>query len=215
MLAYSYRELMEVTRDPVRLAFAFLGSMILLLIMAYGIAQDVENLTYAALDLNQTPQSRAYLRNFSGSRYFIERREIQSEGELEARLKSNDITLAIEIPVGFGRDLKRFGKAQVSTWIDGANTTRAATIEGYVAGAHAQFLSTLARESGVNASSTASGSVEPRYRYNPSFESIRAIGPSIPALLLLLFPAILAAISVAREKEIGTITNFFTPREPT
>ncbi|WP_334147195.1 ribosome-associated ATPase/putative transporter RbbA [Hyphomicrobium sp.] len=209
MLAYSYREMMEVMRDPVRLAFAFLGSVILLIIMAYGISQDVENLTYAALDLDQTPQSRAYLRNFSGSRYFTERPEIRSGDELETRLKSNDITLAIEIPVGFGRDLKRLGKPQVSTWIDGANTLRAGTIEGYVAGAHAQFLSTLARESSVNPNSTASGSVEPRYRYNPSFESIYGMGPTVPALLLLLFPAILAAVSVAREKEIGTITNFY------
>lgn len=209
MFAYSYRETMEVMRDPVRLAFAFLGSVILLIIMAYGVSQDVENLTYAALDLDQTPQSRAYLRNFSGSRYFTERPEIRSGDELEARLTSNDITLAIEIPAGFGRDLKRLGKPQVSTWIDGANTIRAGTIEGYVAGAHAQFLATLARESGDNASSAASGFVEPRYRYNPSFESIYGMAPSVPALLLLLFPAILAAVSVAREKEIGTITNFY------
>ncbi|HRY07271.1 MAG TPA: ribosome-associated ATPase/putative transporter RbbA [Hyphomicrobiaceae bacterium] len=209
MFAYSYRETMEVMRDPVRLAFAFLGSVILLLIMAYGISQDVDNLTYAALDLDQTPQSRSYLRNFSGSRYFIERPELRSMAELETRLKSNDITLAIEIPVGFGRDLKRSGKPQVSTWIDGANTSRAGTIEGYVAGAHAQFLGAWARESGFDQTSDASGAIEPRYRYNPSFESIYAMGPSIPALLLLLFPAILAAVSVAREKEIGTITNFY------
>lgn len=209
MFAYSYREIMEVMRDPVRLAFAFLGSVVLIMIMAYGITQDVENLTYAAFDLDQTPQSRAYLRNFSGSRYFIERPEIRTVDELETRLKSNDITLAIEIPAGFGRDLKRFGKPQVSTWIDGANTTRASTIEGYVAGAHAQFLTSLAQQSGISASSAASGAIEPRYRYNPAFESIYTMGPSIPALLLLLFPAILAAVSVAREKEIGTITNFY------
>ncbi len=209
MFAYSYREIMEVMRDPVRLAFAFLGSAVLLVIMAYGVSQDVENLTYAAFDLDQTPQSRAYLRNFSGSRSFIERPEIRSADELERRLKSNDITLAIEIPAGFGRELKRAGRPQISTWIDGANTTRAGTIEGYVAGAHAQFLTSIARESGGGAGTMPANPVEARYRYNPAFESIYAMGPSIPALLLLLFPAILAAVSVAREKEIGTITNFY------
>jgi len=45
--------------------------------------------------------------------------------------------------------------------------------------------------------------------YNPSFESIYAIGPAVPAMLLILFPAILMAVSVVREKEIGTITNFY------
>lgn len=208
-LAYSYREAMEVMRDPVRLAFAFLGSMVLLVLMAYGISQDVENLTYAALDLDQTPESRAYLRNFSGSRYFTERPEIKSKAELETRLQSNDITLAIEIPPEFGRAVKRGDRPTVSTWIDGANTARAGTIQGYVAGVHAQFLTALARDSGQTPAIANTATVEPRYRYNPAFESIYAMGPSVPALLLLLFPAILMAVSVAREKEIGTITNFY------
>jgi ribosome-dependent ATPase len=208
-LAYSYRETMEVMRDPVRITFAFFGSMILLILMAYGISQDVAQLTYAAFDLDQTPQSRAYLRNFSGSRYFIEQPEIRSRTGLETRLKSNDITLAIEIPPGFGRALKRGEKPQVSAWIDGANTTRAGTIEGYVFGAHTQFLGTLARARGQDSAVLEAARIVPRYRYNPSFESIYAMGPSVPALLLLLIPAILMAVSVAREKEIGTITNFY------
>jgi len=208
-LAYSYREAMEVMRDPVRLAFAFLGSMVLLVVMSYGVSQDVEDLTYAALDLDQTPASRAYLRNFSGSRYFIERHELRSKAELETRLISNDITLGIEIPPGFGRDLKKGEEPQISAWIDGANVSRAGTIEGYVSGGHNAFLTTMAREAGQDPNAATIASVEPRYRYNPSFESIYATGPSIPALLLLLFPAILMAVSVAREKEIGTITNFY------
>ena len=208
-LAYSYREAMEVMRDPVRLAFAFLGSIILLILMSYGITQDVNNLKYAALDFDQTPQSRAYLRNFSGSRYFLEQPELKNMAELENRLKSADIALAIEIPSGFGRALKKSGIPEVSSWIDGANTNRAGTIEGYVTGAHTRFLTDYARDRGVDLASRRIASIEPRYRYNPSFESIYAMGPSIPALLLLLFPAILMAVSVAREKEIGTITNFY------
>jgi len=208
-LAYSYREMMEIMRDPIRLAFAFVGSLVLLIIMSYGISQDVENLSYAALDLDRTPHSRAYLLNFSSSRYFVERPEITSRDDLESRLKSGDITLAIEIPPGFGRDIKKAGRPQVSAWIDGANATRAGTIEGYVSGGHNLFLSQLARDTGQDSETGQYAKIEPRYRYNPSFESIYAMGPSVPALLLLLFPAILMAVSVAREKEIGTITNFY------
>ena len=208
-LAFSYREMMEVLRDPVRLAFAFLGTMVLLVIMAFGISHDVDDLTFAALDLDQTPASRAYLRNYSGSRYFIERPEIRSKDELENRLKSGDVTLAIEIPPGFGRDLAKSANPQVSAWIDGANTMRAGTIEGYVAGGHNLFLSDVARDKGRDAAAGRHAIIEPRYRYNPSFESIYAMGPSIQAMLLLLFPAILMAVSIAREKEIGTITNFY------
>ncbi len=208
LLAFSYRELMEVLRDPVRLAFAFLGSATLLIVIAYGMSLDVEDLSYAALDLDRTPESRQYLRNFEGSRYFIERPELRDKAELEQRLKSNDITLAIEIPPGFGRALKKGQTPSVSAWIDGANTLRASTIEGYVAGGHLRYIMDLATGAGVDLSGASTVTLESRYRYNPGFETIYSIGPKTPAMLLLLFPAILMAVSMAREKEIGTITNF-------
>ncbi len=209
LLAYSSREMMEVMRDPIRLAFAFLGSMILLVIMSYGISMDVENLKFAAFDQDRTPQSRAYLRTFAGSRYFSAEPEITSAEDLDRRLKSGSITLAIEIPPNFGRDLKRGSVPTVSAWVDGSNTTRAGTLVNYVSGAHSSYLTAVMREAGVDPDSFANMTFEPRYQYNPAFESIYAIGPSIPAMLLLLFPAILMAVSVAREKEIGTITNFY------
>lgn len=209
LLAYSYRETMEVMRDPVRLAFAFLGSAILLIVIAYGISLDVEDLTYAALDLDHSPESRQHLSNFQGSRYFSVRSGLRSKDELEKRLQSNDITLAIEIPPGFGRNLKKGETPSVSAWIDGANTMRAGTIEGYVKGVHARYLKQLATDAGIDASAASNVVLEPRYRYNPSFETIYSIGPKTPAMLLLLFPAILMAVSMAREKEIGTITNFY------
>lgn len=207
-LALSNREFVEVLRDPVRLAFAFLGSMFLLLMIAFGISHDVEDLRFAALDFDQTVESRNYLRNLSGSRFFVETAEAYSLDELESRLVSNDITLAIEIPPGFGRDLKRGDGSQVSAWIDGANTQRAGTIEGYVSAAHHAQIGQLLRDNGLDPEAMALVDLQTRYRYNPGFESIRAIGPSSPAILLMLFPAILMAVSVVREKEIGTITNF-------
>lgn len=208
LFGYSHLEMIEVIRDPVRMGFALLGSAILLIVIAYGISLDVEDLSYAALDLDATPESRQYLSNFQGSRYFVEQPPIHSKEELDRRLQSNDITLAIEIPPYFGRALRRGDTPTVSAWIDGANTTRAGTIEGYVTGVHAYYLAQYLAGKGIDASSITRVSLEPRYRYNPSFETIYSIGPKTPAMLLLLIPAILMAVSMAREKEIGTITNF-------
>jgi ribosome-dependent ATPase len=115
--------------------------------------------------------------------------------------------MALEIPPKFGRDLLRHGSPQISAWIDGAETVRAATIEGYVEGAHGKFLQRLSEERGLAPSSLAT--FEVRNRYNPTAASIYAMGPTVPTMLLLLFPAILMAVSVAKEKEIGTITNFY------
>ncbi|WP_449105908.1 ribosome-associated ATPase/putative transporter RbbA [Pseudomonas mohnii] len=209
LLAYAKCETLSLMRDPVRLVFAFLGSFFMLLIFGFGVSSDVTNLTYAAFDHDNTPQSRAYLVNYSSSQYFTEKTPIRSVDEMQQRLKSNDITLAIEIPPDFGRLVKRGSDWQVAAWIDGANTSRAATIEGYVEQAHNLFSEQRDRESSVPAAFNPTTSLEVRYRYNPTAESIYAIGPAVPAMLLMMFLAILMAVSVAREKEIGTITNFY------
>ncbi len=209
LLAYAKCETLSLMRDPVRLVFAFLGSFIMLLIFGFGVSSDVTNLTYAAFDHDNTPQSRAYLVNYSSSQYFTEKTPIHSVDEMQQRLKSNDITLAIEIPPDFGRLVKRGSDWQVAAWIDGANTSRAATIEGYVEQAHNLFSEQRDRESSAPATSAPTTSLEVRYRYNPTAESIYSIGPSVPAMLLMMFLAILMAVSVAREKEIGTIMNFY------
>lgn len=209
LLAVSRREMLEVMRDPIRLAFAFLGTMLLMLLFAYGISTDVTGLKFAAFDQDRSPESRAYLANFAGSEYFDEVPEVTSEDELHRRMVAGDIMLAIEIPVGFGRAVTTGEPASVAAWIDGANTFRASTIEGYVQGAHGTFLTTRATAAGLAGMASPVVDIEPRYRYNPSFESLPSMAPSVPAILLMLFPAILMAVSISREREIGTITNFY------
>ena len=207
--AYAVRESKELLRDPVRLGFAFIGSTILLFIFSYGITTDVDRVQFAVLDQDRTPASRAYVEAFAGSRYFAEGAALLSVEDLEARLRTNAISVALQIPPMFGRDLKRGGRPQVSAWIDGANTMRASTIEGYVAGVHAAYLEQMSKTAPGPVRFQRGVEIATRYLYNPTFESIYAIGPAVPAMLLILFPAILMAVSVVREKEIGTITNFY------
>ncbi|MDV7143148.1 ribosome-associated ATPase/putative transporter RbbA [Tropicimonas sp. TH_r6] len=209
LLAFSWRETIEVLRDPVRLAFAFLGSSILLIVLTYGVSMDVDNIGFAALDQDRSPASRAYLHQLDGSLYFDELAPLASTDDLTRRMASGEVTVALEIPPGFERDILKGAAPEVSATIDGANTMRAGTVEAYVEAAHYAFLEEAMRQSGYDPDTLASYEVENRYRYNPTFESIYAFGPAIPAMLLMLFPAILMAISVAREKEIGTITNFY------
>lgn len=202
--AHSVRETREILRDPIRLTFAFLGMTLMLFILTYGVAPDVENLRFAAFDLDQTPQSRAYLSNLEGSRYFNRQSPSNSSEDLHKRLVARDINFSIEIPNNFGRKIKKQSKASLLITIDGANPSQAASIESYIVSAHDDFTKSL---SAINTDSREL--IAPRFRYNPTLENINAIAPAIPALLLILFPALLGAISVVREKEIGTITNFY------
>ncbi|MDT8878729.1 ribosome-associated ATPase/putative transporter RbbA [Halomonas saccharevitans] len=208
LMSYTRRETMELRRDPLRGTLALLGSVILMFIIGHGISLDVENLRYAVLDHDQTTTSQAYGLNLAGSRYFTERPPLSSQADMDTRMRSGDISLAVEIPPGFGRDLKRGATPEIAFWVDGAMPTRADTIKGYAQGLHLHYLTTLARESG-----TAEGSpgveIALRYRYNPDVQSLPAMVPAVIPLLLMMIPAMLTALGVVREKEMGSITNFY------
>jgi ribosome-dependent ATPase len=209
LFAYTTRETLELLRDPIRLSFALLGTAILMLIFGFGITTDVDSLSFAVLDRDQTPESRAYLGELRGSRYFVEKAPITDYADLDRRLRSGDVKATVEIPPGFGRDLKKGTPTSVGVWIDGAMPFRAETIRGYLQGVHQQYLANLAANAaniiGVNAPAT----IEVRFRYNQDFKSVYAMVPSTMAMLLVLIPAILMALAIVREKELGSITNFY------
>ncbi|MCQ4347066.1 ribosome-associated ATPase/putative transporter RbbA [Pseudomonas stutzeri] len=207
LLGYSRRESMELRRDPVRATLALLGTVLLMFIMGYGVSYDVENLSYAVLDRDRSTASQGYLLEIAGSRYFTERAPLASHAELDRRLRSGEIGLAIEIPPGFGRDLKRGARPQIAFWIDGAMPMRADTIKGYVQGLHAGYLQELARRSGVETDQPVEIAI--RYRYNPDVQSLPAMVPAMIPILLMMIPAMLTALGVVREKELGSITNFY------
>ncbi|MDX2354157.1 ribosome-associated ATPase/putative transporter RbbA [Stutzerimonas xanthomarina] len=208
LLSYTRREAMELRRDPIRATLAMLGSVLLMFIMGYGVSFDVEDLTYAVLDGDQTTTSQRYLQNIAGSRYFLEKPALAGHADLDARLRSGEISLAVEIPPNFGRDLKRGAVPEVAFWIDGAMPMRADTIKGYVQGIHLTYLQQLAREAGVDGQ-LAPADVAIRYRYNPDVQSLPAMAPAMIPLLLMMIPAMLTALGVVREKELGSITNFY------
>ncbi|WP_431858967.1 ribosome-associated ATPase/putative transporter RbbA [Azospirillum sp.] len=208
LLAYAWREALELRRDAVRLTVALLGTVLLMLVFGYGITMDVEDLTFAVLDRDQSPESRSYIERFDSSPTFLQRPPLFSAAELERRLQQNDIALAIEIPPDFGKDLRRGRAPEVAVRIDGAMPFRAETIAGYVAGLHQRFIEDVATESGATLPVTPAN-VETRYRYNQAFRSVDAMVPGTMALLLVFIPAILAALGVVREKELGSITNLY------
>jgi ribosome-dependent ATPase len=214
LLAYSIRESLELLRDPVRLMFALFGTTLLMIVFGFGISTDVNNLTFAVLDHDQSPESRAYLAELRGSPYFTEKSPLADYAEIDRRLQNGDISAAIEIPPNFGRDIKRGRPAYVAAWIDGAMPFRAQTIRGYLQGINALYLADPAIKT-TRPAAPQPADIEIRFKYNQDFDSIYAMVPSTIALELALFPAILMALAVVREKELGSIINLYvTPGLP-
>ncbi|WP_414706811.1 ribosome-associated ATPase/putative transporter RbbA [Ralstonia sp. UBA689] len=207
-LSYTLREALELRRDPVRATLALLGTAILMFIIGYGISLDVENLTYAVLDRDQTALSRDYTLNLAGSRYFIEKPPIRDYAELDRRMRNGELSLAVEIPPGFARDLERGAPVQIGAWVDGAMPTRAETVRGYVQAIHQLWLADAAVHR-LGLRLAVPSTIETRYRYNPDVRSLPAMVPAVIPMLLMMIPAMLAALSVVREKELGSIINFY------
>ncbi|EHM3030382.1 ribosome-associated ATPase/putative transporter RbbA [Escherichia coli] len=209
LFSYSRREALELRRDPVRSTLALMGTVILMLIMGYGISMDVENLRFAVLDRDQTVSSLAWTLNLSGSRYFIEQPPLTSYDELDRRMRAGDITVAIEIPPNFGRDIARGTPVELGVWIDGAMPSCAETVKGYVQAMHQSWLQDVASRQSTPASQNGLMNIETRYRYNPDVKSLPAIVPAVIPLLLMMIPSMLSALSVVREKELGSIINLY------
>jgi ribosome-dependent ATPase len=208
LYAYTIREALELLRDPIRLGFSLFGTTLLMLVFGFGVTTDVNNLSFAVLDHDQSPESRGYLEELRGSSYFVEKAPLRDYAELDRRLRSGHLDAAVEIPPGFGRDIKRGRPAWVGAWVDGAMPFRAETIRGYLQSMHQLYLADPAVKTTVPAAPPPAD-IELRFRYNQDFDSIYAMVPANMALLLALFPAILMALAIVREKELGSITNLY------
>ena len=209
LLSFSWRESLELRRDPIRLTLASLGSVILMIVLGYGVSMDVENLKFAVLDFDQSILSQSYVNDLAGSRYFDEEPSLVDHADLDYRMRAGEISLALEIPPGFAANLERGCPVAIGAWFDGAMPMRADTVRGYIQGMHAHWLTEQMRQAFGNQTGAGNFSLEVRYRYNPDVESLAAMVPAMIPLLLMLIPATLAVLSVAREKETGSIVNLY------
>jgi ribosome-dependent ATPase len=209
MWAFTYREMRELLRDWVRLSFALLGPLLLLLTFGYGITFDVENLSFAVLDRDHSFDSRQLVESFAASRYFQQKMPLHSETEVDRRLRAGDLRLVIDIPPGYGRNLVAGRRPEVAFFIDGATPFRAETTRNYVDGIMLSYVEDLARASHGAAKDLVAASLEPRFRYNQDFRSVFALTPGLIMIFMVLFSSMLAALGVVRERELGSITNLY------
>ena len=206
--AFARREAVELQHDSVRLAFAVLGPILLMIVFGYGISLDVDHLPFAVLDEDGTPASRNYVDAYRGSYYFVENPPITNYNAMDRRLRNGELRFALEIPPSFQRDLQRGRQPEISAILDAAIPFRAETARGYIESAHDKYLRELREAKGLPPAVTPV-KIEARALFNQAFKSIYAMVPGDIMLLLILIPSMLTALSVVREKELGSIANFY------
>jgi ribosome-dependent ATPase len=206
--AFARREAIELSHDRVRLAFAVLGPLLLMIVFGYGISLDINHVTFSVLDFDGTAASRQYADTFRGSIYFDEKKPLPSYTELDRRLRNGELRFALEIPSGFQRDLYAQRQPAVLAYIDAAVPFRAETVRDYVENSADQFDSQFRKANGI-APAAQPINADTRALYNQSFDSVYAMVPGDVMLLLILIPSMLTALAVVREKELGSIANFY------
>ncbi len=209
ILVFAKREALELRRDTVRLAFALLAPLFLMVCFGFGMSFDVEDLRYAVLDRDRSLESRSLMEGFGGSPYFTETLPIADFNDLDQRLRSGDVQVAIEVPPDFGRDLMQGRRPQIGVFLDGSFPFRGETARGYVQGIALKQAMERARQTIGKFPDPAPYELVPRFRYNQDFKSVVAMVPGVMMLLLVLIPAMLTALGVVREKELGTIANLY------
>jgi ABC-type multidrug transport system ATPase subunit/ABC-type multidrug transport system permease subunit len=206
--AFARREAVELWHDRVRVAFSVFGPILLMVVFGYGISLDVDHLPFAVLDADGTSASRSYIDSFRGSYYFVEKPPINGYTELDRRLRNGELRIALEIPPAFQRDLARGVQPQVNAYLDAAIPFRAETARGYVEKTHSEYQAQLRQAKGLPPPNTPV-KFETRALFNQDFKSIYAMVPGDIMLLLMLIPSMLTALAVVREKELGSIANFY------
>jgi ribosome-dependent ATPase len=141
--------------------------------------------------------------------YFVEQPPIADYADLDYRMRARNLSLAIELPPNFERDIEHRWPVQIRVRIDGAMPLRAKTVRSYVQQMHGLWLAQRAAHMQGEVMPASSFQIETRYRYNPDVRSLPAMVPAMIPLLLLLIPAMLTALGVVREKELGSIVNLY------
>jgi len=211
--AIARKETRELLRDPIYLGLAFVIPMMLMLLFGFGLSLDVKHLPLAFEDRDGSPWSRDYRDRFVHSEYFELVGVLDRHADAEEWLRTGRARVVIDVPPDFGRDLARGRPTAVGVTVDGSFPSRAAVIVGYVSAINGlynqQLLADLSLRRGQAGASLLPVQVDMSVWYNPTLESKNAVVPGILVLVLMMFPALLGSLLIAREKESGSIFNLY------
>jgi ABC-2 type transport system permease protein len=203
------KEFRHMLRDPWTLVGVTVGAAILVALMAYTFSADINHVPVAVVDFDRTPQSRAYLQNFANDPFFDLQYGPRSQTEASKWVKSSLVRAAIIIPPDFAKTIQQSQQTQVQVVIDGSepNTTHQilGNIEAISANHSVELLAERLARVGVTAERhTMPFEFRVKSLYNPTLEEINSILPGLMAIVLAM-PALAAALSLAKEKESGSL----------
>ncbi|WP_457748709.1 ABC transporter permease [Sulfurimonas sp.] len=204
--AYIVKEMKELVRTKLIIMVYLMPSMIVIL-FGYGIRLDVSHARVIIIDNDHTQLSRMLCTKFEHTKYFnATLTNISAQAALQKIKKSQSDAILI-IPSSFERNLLKGQKSEVGVFVDASFPTRGATIQTYIEASILSMVQEVLRERAIPQKGMIQ--INNRNLFNQSMRDENAIVPGLIGLVLLIAPAILAALLIVKEKEKGTIFNFY------
>jgi ABC-2 type transport system permease protein len=203
------KELRQIFRDPQLYRILFIAPIVQLLVFGYAVSTDVRHTSTFVVDHDRSAASRRLLDALTAGGWFDLVGSSEHERDLVAALDHGRAVVGVVVPAGYGRDLAA-GRATVQLLVDGTNSNVATVALGHAEG----ILSRL------GAAAAAGGPAMPielrdRAWYNPDLDSRDYNVPAVVGVLLFLVCLLLTALTVVREREIGTLEQLMvTPLRP-
>jgi hypothetical protein len=221
-----HKESRQTLRDPRSRALLIGPPLIQLLIFGYAVNMDVEGIRIAWMDQDRTYESRALLSALQGSRQFVVTAELEREDQIAEALDRGKIEAVVRIQPGFARNIYRGNTAEVQILVDGTNSNTAAIASNYISQAALRYAGAVQEEqrnarvmarAGNNPvpAGLAGLNVQNRVWFNPELRSRVYFVPGVIVNIIALVTIMLTAMSIVREKEIGTMEQLMvTPLRP-
>ena len=209
--ALARKEFLHILRDPRSLWIIFILPNVLMFLFGYAIKLDLRNVRLGVCDLSRTPESRTLVEAIKGSSYFAIAARYENPAGTEDLFMRQVVRAAIIIPEDFARKLEDERHAEVGVMIDGSDANSAALVQNY--------LETLIAARAVSAAAQnpvpALVSIRPAVLYNRTMDSTNFIVPGLVALVMMMLGALLTSVTIAREKETGTMEQILvSPIKP-
>jgi ABC-2 type transport system permease protein len=222
------KEFFQTLRDPKTRGLLFGPPILQLILFGYAVNLDVENARTAWMDLDRTPESRELLSDFQGSRYFRIVETPHDDAQVQQLMDQGKVQAIVRVLPGFSRDVKRGDTASVQILVDGTNSNTASIVSAYagqvVAGFAAKTTASQQNSRLVLGSKLIGGAVpsvipvltaQSRVWFNPDLKSRVYFVPGVIVNIIALVTIMLTAMSIVREKEIGTMEQLMvTPLRP-
>jgi ABC-2 type transport system permease protein len=203
--ALMFKEFRQIRRDRRTLTILLFVPAFFLLIYGYALSFDIRNIPLAVLDNDRSSASREVISAFVNSGYFNLVAEVLDDAEIDRLLDNGTARAVLVIPPRFARDATTGRATSLQLLIDGDNANTATTVVGYGRGLVSAISARYEVEARLGSAAGPLLTVEPRVWYNPELRSTLFLVPGLIAYIAMLTAVVSTALSIVREKELGTM----------